>query len=142
MIVETSLGKFKLGRPTLGGYRRILGALPKENYDVIVDIILKVQSADSEQRATSMLLETGRGALAGLASRAPTVLAALARECLYDPDSTSKTLALSVERAEMLDDDDAEKVLAALKEIGLWRDLAKRLKKHLGGLLVEKAVPT
>lgn len=134
MLVETSLGTFKIRPPSLGGWRRILECLPERDYETLFDALLLLTGAPDDDPQKQRDAETAAGKkLLAILPRLPTAAAVFARECLGPADG-APGLALKESQAEDLTDEDFDRVLEALKDRGILRDLSARLKKRLRGL--------
>jgi len=122
--IETDLGEFEVRRPTLAGWVMIFDAVPREDLERLVDVVLALP----ERITYSQLFAAGKDMLATL-PRVPMIAAALCAACLADPETGKR--ALTTEQALQLDDVALDAVLSGLREGGIWEDVKARLKKWL-----------
>ena len=161
--VMTTAGTFHIRRPSLAGWRRILGCLAAEHMNALIDAVVELFQApdtpeplpppdpDAEQapelpdeayrqrvrEAQAEAFRTAGRKLLPVMAELPIAAATLARECLAGEDG--KPALTEEEAPELLDDTDFDAVLDALKTTGILKDLADRLKKRLGGRMAETA---
>lgn len=161
-FVETTAGRYKVRRPSLGGWRRILGSLSIEHLNAVVDAVVELNQApdmppeeydpDAEDSpeipdeaqlaqirdARAEVFRSAGRKLVPVLTEVPIAAAALLRECLAGEDG--KPALPADEAADLLDDTDLDVVLDGLTETGILKDLADRLKKRLRGLTPTRAL--
>ena len=136
--VKTSRGMFRVRRPNLRGWRLVLGALPKDSVDDVLQIVATLSatpdiSDDMDGDARTEAVEQVTGAFQkvglqvfGLLPKAPDVACAVLCATLADPDSGA--LDLRMDEAEEFTEEDVVLTVRTLLDTGILQDMLDRIK--------------